>query len=66
MAMIDRTEYILQAAQALGITLSEGELARVKIMFGVLEGAAALVRDTPIDDETTAAAVFRPGSKPKR
>ena len=60
MAAIDRTEYILQTAQALGITLPEGELARVKIMFGVLEGGAVLVRDATIESDTTAAAVFRP------
>ena len=66
MAMIDRTEYILQTAQALGITLPEGELQRVKIMFGVLEGAAALVRDSAIDEDTTAAAVFRVEPGPTR
>ena len=66
MSTVDRTEFILQTAQALGITLPEGELPRVKIMFGVLEGAAALVSKATIDDDTTAAAVFRPEPGPTR
>jgi hypothetical protein len=61
----DRTQYILQVAHQLGLSLPEEEIARVTAMFGVLEAAAGRVRDASLHGETIAAAVFRPeqGSK---
>jgi len=56
----DRTEYIAHMAQQLGLALPDAELARVNLVLGNLERAAGALRDTPIADDTVAAAVFRP------
>jgi hypothetical protein len=61
----DRTQYILQMAHELGLSVPEEEIARVTAVFGVLEAAAGRVRDASLRGDTIAAAVFRPeqGSK---
>jgi hypothetical protein len=61
MADQDKTGYIENVAQQLGLGLPPEELARVKLVFGNLERAAAHLRDTPIADDIVAAAVFSPG-----
>jgi hypothetical protein len=55
----DRTEYLMQMAAELELTLPEAELTRVKIMFGVLERAAGSLREVPMADEVIGGAVFR-------
>jgi hypothetical protein len=62
----DQTEYILQMARQLGLTLPEGEIARVKMLLGVLERAAGQVRDAPLPGDAIAAAVFCPAQLPKK
>lgn len=64
--MNDRTQYILQMAHELGLTVPEAELPRVKAMLGVLEGAAAQVRNASLRGDTIAAAIFRPEQATKK
>jgi hypothetical protein len=66
MANDDQTEYILQTARQLGLALPEGEIARVKMLLGVLERAAGQVRDAPLSGDTIAAAVFCPQEAQKK
>jgi hypothetical protein len=66
MAASDRTEYILQTARLLGITVPEEEIGRVKGVFGALEGAAAQVLAASLRGDTVAAAVFRPEPESKK
>ena len=56
----DRSAYIAQMSQTLGLSLPDAEAARVKFMFANLERAAHLLRDTPISGATVSAAVFQP------
>ncbi len=60
MSDTDRTAYIAQMAETLGLTLPDAEAARVKFMFAVLERAAGQLRDAPILGDTVSAAVFHP------
>jgi hypothetical protein len=52
--------YVEQAAQQLGLVIPDAELTRVTQVFGNLERLAGQLSDTPIADDTVAAAVFRP------
>ena len=61
----DPTRYILQMAHQLGLSVPDEELPRVKAMLGVLEGAAAQVRNASLRGDTIAAAIFRPGQASK-
>lgn len=62
----DRTQYILQMARELGLTVPPEEFPRVKAMLGVLEGAAAQLRDASLRGDTIAAAIFRPDQAPRK
>jgi Protein of unknown function (DUF4089) len=66
MTASDSTQYLLQMAHELGLSLPQDEMERVKAVFGVLEGAAAQVRDAPLGAETIAAAIFSPVHGPKK
>jgi hypothetical protein len=66
MSADDRTEYILQMARQLGLTLPPEEIGRVKAVLANLERAAAQVRDASLSGDTVGAAVFCPGQVTKK
>jgi hypothetical protein len=53
-----RNMAILQVARQVGLTVTPDDLARVAVMFGVLERAAAQLFDEELPADTVAAAVF--------